>query len=386
MNNNGATSAEEAFNRGIDPAFYVPVRSQQNALMFLDAALGREHFAAVLQGPIGSGKSATARQLIANYANAPRALIDGAHLTARELLLGLVSAFGIEEASSHEERLLRALNEWLQQPRDQAPLLVIDDVHKASTSALRLVDWLAALENQSGPSLKLVMLGREPLAPLLQNDSLKHFANRKPGVYSLNPLSLTETRCYLRSRLIAAGNPHAEKVFTPSVCAAMHLESRGWPGALNRLGAKLLVRHGHALANTDAPRIVLTCDGDTLAKMDLHESMYVIGRSELADIVVNDQFASKMHAMLQVYRNALVLFDLNSTNGTTVNANEVRKTLLRTNDVISLGRHRIKVLEAPAIDPDVESHIKHSDTMTVKHLADLRRKRARRNLSALRLA
>ncbi len=385
MKNKGIRRGETVFGEHARSPIIVPTRSQQNALRFLSSGLARPHFTAVVQGPAGSGKSTTAHQCLENAGDTPAALIDGAHLNARELLLALVSAFEIDEGSDHEERLLRALSEWLHIRRETTPLLMIDDIDRASTSALRLVDWLSAIEVDDQPALRIALFGREPLVDLLRNDSLKHFARRKSAVYSLNPLTPSETRYYLRAQVTAAGEQGAERLFPAPLCASLHLESRGWPGALNRLAREVLDRSDLSQAES-APRVILTCDGETLADIELTDRLYVIGRSELADIVVNDRFASKMHAMLQRYRNALVLFDLNSTNGTTVNANEVRKTLLRTNDVISLGRHRLKILDAPVIDAAVEDQIRHSDTMTVRHLADLRRKRARRNIVALKNA
>jgi len=91
-----------------------------------------------------------------------------------------------------------------------------------------------------------------------------------------------------------------------------------------------------------------------------------------------------MHAMLQVYSNAVVLIDLNSTNGTTVNSVVVQKTILRNNDIISLGRFRIKIEDVPAITPEMDERIKTSDTLKMKHLVDMRRTRARRNIKALK--
>ena len=91
-----------------------------------------------------------------------------------------------------------------------------------------------------------------------------------------------------------------------------------------------------------------------------------------------------MHAMLQIYSNAIVLLDLNSTNGTTVNSRVVEKTILRTDDIISLGRYRLKIDNAPAINARMDERIKASDTMTMQNLVDVRRARAKRTITALK--
>ena len=88
--------------------------------------------------------------------------------------------------------------------------------------------------------------------------------------------------------------------------------------------------------------------------------------------------------MLKVYSNALVLLDLNSTNGTTVNSREIVKTILRSNDIISLGRHRLKIEDAPVIGAEMDARIRAADTLTLKHLDDIRRTRAQHTIAALK--
>jgi len=88
--------------------------------------------------------------------------------------------------------------------------------------------------------------------------------------------------------------------------------------------------------------------------------------------------------MLQVYSNAVVLLDLNSTNGTTVNSTIVQKTILRNNDIITLGQYRIKIENVPAINAEMDEKIRASDTLTMQNLADIRRSRARRIVTALK--
>lgn len=128
----------------------------------------------------------------------------------------------------------------------------------------------------------------------------------------------------------------------------------------------------------------VTRDGQTLASYNLTKHEYVIGRSDLADIVIADTYISKVHAMLKVYGNAVMLIDLNSTNGTSVNSRMVQKTVLRSNDIITLGHYKIKVENVPALSAEMEEEVQASDTMRMKNLGDLRRARARRTIKVLK--
>ena len=66
-----------------------------------------------------------------------------------------------------------------------------------------------------------------------------------------------------------------------------------------------------------------------------------IGREEGNSIQLNDERISRFHTKIQLDHTDLVLTDLESTNGTKVNGEEVQLRILRHGDVISLGRSTI---------------------------------------------
>jgi pSer/pThr/pTyr-binding forkhead associated (FHA) protein len=124
------------------------------------------------------------------------------------------------------------------------------------------------------------------------------------------------------------------------------------------------------------PRIVVSKDGKTVVDYVFKDKKVLIGRSEFADIIVEDEFCSKFHILLLLYSDGLVLLDLNSVNGTTVNSVKVKSTLLLDNDIISLGHHRLKVLNVPVPDSEVAGRATIADTSRMKNLDELRQKRA----------
>ena len=384
---NSSVLGNKAFGTEADPALIVAYQSHQDALRFLAAALGEANGAALLQGPTGSGKTTIINeQRDWSSRDASVAVIDGTRLTPRRLLSDILSQYGVPSASQHDEHLLQQLNNFMtrQTRESRAPVLMIDNADRATTSALRLLDWLSALDAGSKFALRIVLTGNERLPDLLRHDSMRSLARRHPATYSLNPLTTRETMVYLRTRLIAAGGERAEKVFPIDVCSRLHELSRGWPGALNKHALEVLERMSELRAARSIPRIIVTRDGETVAEHELTGPKYVIGRTDLADIHIDDSYVSKMHAMLQVYSNAIVLIDLNSTNGTTVNSRVVPKTILRNNDIIALGRHRLKLENAPPLSAAMDEKIRAADTMTLLHLDDFRRSRAIRTITALK--
>ena len=110
----------------------------------------------------------------------------------------------------------------------------------------------------------------------------------------------------------------------------------------------------------------------TVQDFDLRDSKSLIGRSEVCDICVNSRFVSKHHALLIRKDNAMLLIDLNTTNGTFVNSQRIESTVLRHDDVISLGNHGIKLV-APAYKPEPGATMPDlAETTTMKTLDDLR--------------
>ena len=63
-----------------------------------------------------------------------------------------------------------------------------------------------------------------------------------------------------------------------------------------------------------------------------------IGREEGNSIQLNDERISRFHLKIQLDHNDLVLTDLQSTNGTKVNNEEVQLRILRHGDMITVGR------------------------------------------------
>jgi predicted component of type VI protein secretion system len=63
-----------------------------------------------------------------------------------------------------------------------------------------------------------------------------------------------------------------------------------------------------------------------------------IGREEGNSIQLNDERVSRFHLKIQTDRNKVVLTDLQSTNGTKVNGEDIQLRILRFGDLISVGR------------------------------------------------
>ena len=97
-------------------------------------------------------------------------------------------------------------------------------------------------------------------------------------------------------------------------------------------------------------KLILSMDGLVLKEIPLTKERTTIGRKPHNDIQIDNLAVSGEHAVIVTILNDSFLEDLGSTNGTVVNGNPVKKHFLQNNDVIELGKYKLKFVgeSAPA--------------------------------------
>jgi pSer/pThr/pTyr-binding forkhead associated (FHA) protein len=79
----------------------------------------------------------------------------------------------------------------------------------------------------------------------------------------------------------------------------------------------------------------------TNQRFDLRPGSNVIGRGIDSDLQLLDQGVSRRHVDIQYDGTRATIYDLSSTNGTTVNGHEIGSHVLRHGDVIRVGHTRL---------------------------------------------
>src|SRR5213075_635579 len=97
-------------------------------------------------------------------------------------------------------------------------------------------------------------------------------------------------------------------------------------------------------------KLILSMDGLVLKEIPLTKERTTIGRKPHNDIQIDNLAVSGEHAVIVTILNDSFLEDLGSTNGTVVNGNGIKKHFLQNNDVIELGKYKLKFVgeAAPA--------------------------------------
>ncbi len=92
-------------------------------------------------------------------------------------------------------------------------------------------------------------------------------------------------------------------------------------------------------------KLILSMDGLVLKEISLAKERTTIGRKPHNDIQIDNLAISGEHSVIVTILNDSFLEDLNSTNGTFVNGQQVTKHFLQNNDVVELGKYKLKYVQ-----------------------------------------
>jgi pSer/pThr/pTyr-binding forkhead associated (FHA) protein len=97
-----------------------------------------------------------------------------------------------------------------------------------------------------------------------------------------------------------------------------------------------------------AAKLILSMDGLVLKEIPLTKERTTIGRKPHNDIQIDNLAISGEHAVIVTILNDSFLEDLNSTNGTYVNGQPIKKHFLQNNDVVELGQVQAQIHQRDA--------------------------------------
>lgn len=376
------------------PLVLVPYASQRNAIRFLAETRSNKRGLGLFNGPPLSGKTT----IVQGFAKSlPRdhavAIIDGARADTATFLKEILGQYGYDEGfntASERFNMIRVVA--LQQAGSgQAPVLVIENIHRMSPVLLELLWELAEMSVDGTSALRIILSSDKPMLPILEAPAMQSIESRLTGKFLLKPLTRTETATYAHKKLKSGGCKDPRAVMPPAVCDRLHWASGGWPGVVDRLAMTalanaeripLLVEHiPEKLQNEQKPpnvcqpqpELILTCKGKTLDRISLDKPRLLIGRNALCDIDIVHEWISRQHAILIRNDKSTVIVDLKSRNGIYVNGKRVKNHVLVNNDVISLGDHRLKFVDPSATQRTTLRGAGWDDTTLAESIRDFRK-------------
>lgn len=91
-------------------------------------------------------------------------------------------------------------------------------------------------------------------------------------------------------------------------------------------------------------KLILSLDGTVMKEVPLDKERLTIGRRSSNDLQIDNLAVSGEHALIVTILNDSFLEDLGSTNGTLVNGVPIKKHILQHNDVIEIGKYKLKYI------------------------------------------
>ncbi|APV51724.1 hypothetical protein BWI17_19755 [Betaproteobacteria bacterium GR16-43] len=113
-------------------------------------------------------------------------------------------------------------------------------------------------------------------------------------------------------------------------------------------------------------KLILSVDGQVLKEHTLSKERTLIGRKPHNDIQIDNLAVSGEHAAIITILNDSFIEDLGSTNGTMVNGKPVKKHFLQNNDVVEIGKHKLKYFND---QPTATSAADFEKTMIIRNPA-----------------
>lgn len=99
------------------------------------------------------------------------------------------------------------------------------------------------------------------------------------------------------------------------------------------------------------PKMIVSIDGVVVREVELDRERTTLGRRPYNDIVIDNLAVSGEHAVIHWHDNRVEIEDLDSTNGTYVNAKSIKRQELHHGDMIDVGKYKIRFVHdahAPA--------------------------------------
>ena len=97
------------------------------------------------------------------------------------------------------------------------------------------------------------------------------------------------------------------------------------------------------ICETNMIKLELRFKEKVLKKIETKSPEITIGRSPNTDIQIDNLVVSKQHARLIKQRDQYEVEDLNSTNGTFLNDEKITRSILKNNDIVTVGKHTLVI-------------------------------------------
>jgi general secretion pathway protein A len=200
--------AEKPFNATPDPRFLYMTPGHREALAQLLYGVQERKGFIVLVGKVGTGKTTLLHALWQRLKEqSAMSFVVNSTLPFDGLLEYVLADFGITSAGESRAQRLIALNQFLikREREGQNTVLIIDEAQNLDVATLEQIRLLSNFETPTSKLLQILLVGQPELKTRLDLPELRQLKQRVGLRCHIPPLTLEETRAYIRTRLRIAG-------------------------------------------------------------------------------------------------------------------------------------------------------------------------------------
>jgi general secretion pathway protein A len=258
---------EKPFKLVPNPEYLYLSHIHEEVLAHLNYAAGHGEGFVEITGEVGTGKTTLCRMFLESLdERTEAAYIFNPKLNALQLLKAINDEFGLPSETDSVKTLIDRLNRFLLEKKieNKQVILLIDEAQNLSADVLEQLRLLSNLETTTSKLLQIILVGQPELSEMLETDTLRQLNQRISLSCQLMPLSLRETREYIRHRIhIASRKPGL--AFSTRAYRAIFKFSGGVPRLINIACDRALLtaysRGKHHIAHSVVKKALKELDG-----------------------------------------------------------------------------------------------------------------------------